>query len=166
MSVVEVDLPGVLLIAPNVYTDERGFFLESFRTDNGMGPFLQDNHSRSQKGVLRGLHYQPGQGKLVRVSRGVVFDVAVDIRRDSPHFGQWYGTYLSDVNNWQMYIPPGFAHGFCALEEADVQYKCTEYYSPEEERGIAWDDPNIGIKWPLKDVLLSEKDKNNMRLSR
>lgn len=164
MNIIETILPGVMLLEPKVYTDDRGFFLESFRAYTyGFKSFLQDNHSFSLKGVLRGLHYQPGQAKLVRVTRGAIFDVAVDIRPGS-HFGQWYGKELNETNHLQLYIPDGFAHGFCVLEDADVQYKCTEYYSPKGERGIAWDDPDIGIHWPIDNVFLSERDKNNPRL--
>lgn len=157
MKVSPTDLPGVLLLEPKVFGDERGFFLESFnrrafRAATGLDPdFVQDNHSRSARGVLRGLHYQvrQNQGKLVRVIRGSVFDVAVDVRRSSPTFGGWTGQVLSEDNRRQLWIPPGFAHGFLVLSEsADVLYKATDYYAPEHERCIAWNDPAIGIAWP------------------
>lgn len=166
MNIVETKLSGVLIIEPFVYGDARGFFMETFSESRYAGAgiserFVQDNHSRSKRGVLRGLHYQTKnpQGKLVSVVRGSVFDVAVDVRLGSPTFGQWIGVELSDENHRQLYIPPGFAHGFCVTSEsADFVYKCTNYYSPEHERGIRWDDPDIGIDWPAMDVLLSEKD--------
>lgn len=172
MKVIATELPGVLLIEPKVFGDERGFFMETWQATRyhevGMPErFVQDNHSRSRRGVLRGLHYQrvQPQGKLVWVTRGAVFDVAVDIRRASPAFGRWFGCVLDDVQHRQLYIPPGFAHGFCVLsEEADFFYKCTDYYHPQSERGIAWDDPDIGIDWPLQDVSLSSKDVQNRRL--
>ena len=127
----------------------------------GIPSFVQDNHSVSKNGVLRGLHYQtnPGQGKLVRVTRGEVFDVAVDIRKQSPTYGKWWGLSLSETNNLQLYIPIGFAHGFCVLSEsAEVLYKCSDYYSPKNERGILWSDPDLAIDWPVKEPILSEKD--------
>jgi len=174
MKVVET-IPGVLLIEPRVFGDERGFFVESFQHERyaevGIdGPFVQDNHSRSARGVLRGLHYQlrHPQGKLVRCSRGSVFDVAVDIRRGSPTFGQWYGGVLDDVTHKQLWIPPGFAHGFCVLsEEADFEYKCTELYHPEDDYGVAWNDPAVGIEWPIDEscAVLSAKDSALPRLS-
>ncbi len=158
MKITETKLPGVLLIEPKVFGDERGFFLENFNAkryaDIGIvGNFVQDNHSRSSKGVLRGLHFQKQfpQGKLVFLTRGTVFDVAVDIRKDSPTFGQWV----------QFYIPPGFAHGFCVLSEiADFHYKCTDYYHPEDEGSLRWNDPDVGIAWELADPILSPKDAN------
>ncbi len=173
MKVTRTRLPGVLIIEPRVFGDHRGFFLETYREEvfrsAGMTTtFVQDNHSRSQKGVLRGLHYQltQPQGKLVRVSRGVVFDVAVDVRRDSPTFGLWEGVILDDVNHRMFYIPPGFAHGFCVMSnEADFIYKCTDYYHPQSEQGIAWDDSDIGIEWPDMKYTLSEKDSCNPKLS-
>jgi len=151
-----------------IHGDHRGFFLETFREDVFAGAgiptrFVQDNASRSVKNTLRGLHYQDPypQGKLVRVTLGTVFDVAVDIRSESPSYGQWYGCELSDANKYQLWIPPGFAHGFCVLSEyADFAYKCTEYYHPETEGTILWNDPAIGIVWPVKEPLFSEKDKN------
>ena len=157
MKVSETALPGVLLITPKVFGDDRGFFLESWNAqafaDAGMDlAFVQDNHSRSVKGVLRGLHYQlrQPQGKLVRVTQGSVFDVAVDVRRSSPHFGKWLGVELSDSNRQMLWIPPGFAHGFVVTSaSADFQYKCTEFYDPSDDHSIVWDDPAIGIDWPL-----------------
>ncbi len=159
-------LEGVLLIEPQVHRDERGFFLESYsaRTllEHGISTtFIQDNHSRSVKGTLRGLHYQVGAGqvKLVRVLAGTIFDVAVDIRWGSPTFGQWFGEVLSADNFRQLYIPVGFAHGFCVLSEsADVAYKCSSYYSPTDERGLAWNDPTLAITWPVADPILSARD--------
>ncbi len=174
MKVIDTGLPGVLLLEPKVFGDARGFFMETWQAaryaEAGMPErFVQDNHSRSRRGVLRGLHYQltQPQGKLVWVTRGAVFDVAVDVRRGSPHFGRWYGCQLDDVNHRQLYIPPGFAHGFCVVsEEADFFYKCTDYYHPQSERGIAWNDPEIGIDWPpLPEVALSGKDQQNRPLS-
>lgn len=166
MKVIETSLPGVLLIEPQIFGDSRGFFLESFHharyQESGIaGTFVQDNHSRSRKGVLRGLHFQlrHSQGKLVRVTQGEIFDVAVDIRHGSPHFGKWYGCNLSDDNHHQLYVPPGFAHGFCVLSDSvDFQYKCTDYYHPEDEGSILWNDPEIGIDWPITDPILSPKD--------
>ena len=166
MKVVETRLPGVLIIEPKVFGDERGFFQETYHEQRyrEMGikeRFVQDNHSRSGKGVLRGLHYQlkHPQGKLVRVTHGEVYDVAVDIRQGSPTFGQWHGTILSDENHRQYYVPPGFAHGFLVLSEsADFFYKCTDYYYPEDEGAVAWNDPTLAIEWPLTEVSLSKKD--------
>ncbi len=166
MRTVETALPEVLLIEPDVYGDSRGFFQEVWRHENyaavGIsGPFVQDNLSRSGKGVLRGLHYQePGaQGKLVQVISGAVFDVAVDIRRGSETFGKWAGEILSAENHRQLWIPPGFAHGFCVVSEsADFIYKCTEPYRPADEHSIRFDDPAIGIDWPVREPLLSERD--------
>ncbi|MFP5419378.1 MAG: dTDP-4-dehydrorhamnose 3,5-epimerase [Gammaproteobacteria bacterium] len=157
MNIIETCLPGVMLLEPKVFGDARGFFLESwnrqvFQAHGLEMDFVQDNHSRSSKGVLRGLHYQlqVPQGKLVRVVSGAVFDVAVDIRKSSPHFGQWVGYELSADNQRMMWIPPGFAHGFLVLSDsADFLYKTTRYYAPEWDRGVRWDDPQIGVKWPL-----------------
>ena len=169
MNVTETSLPGVLLIEPKVFGDARGFFLESWnrQTFAGLGlnlDFVQDNHSRSAKGVLRGLHYQLNepQGKLVRVVSGAVFDVAVDVRKSSPHFGQWVGYELSADNHRMLWIPPGFAHGFLVLSEvADFLYKTTAYYAPQWDRGIRWDDPQIGVQWPLEGApTLSAKDQD------
>jgi dTDP-4-dehydrorhamnose 3,5-epimerase len=156
VNIIETTLPGVLIIEPRVFGDARGFFLESWNRQNfadaGLDlDFVQDNHSRSARGVLRGLHYQleNPQGKLVRVTQGAVFDVAVDIRRSSPHFGKWVGVELSAKNHRMLWIPPGFAHGFLVLSEtADFLYKCTTLYHPPSDRGIRWDDPDIGIAWP------------------
>lgn len=167
MRVEETPLPGMLLIEPRVFSDERGFFLESFNEErfrkHGLpGHFRQDNHSRSAKGVLRGLHYQvrSPQGKLVTVINGSIFDVAVDIRRDSPTFGRWHGVILTSDQPRYAWIPPGFAHGLLVLSEvADVVYKCTELYRPDDESGIMWNDPALGIEWPTTRPLLSEKDR-------
>ncbi|MBV4460859.1 dTDP-4-dehydrorhamnose 3,5-epimerase [Pseudomonas sp. COR58] len=169
MNVIPTDLPGVLIIEPKVFGDERGFFYESF---NGKAfleatgldvQFVQDNHSRSQKGVLRGLHYQlqNTQGKLVRVTAGEVLDIAVDIRRSSPHFGQWVAVRLSADNHRQLWIPEGFAHGFVVLSEfAEFLYKTTDYYTPAAERTIRWDDPDLAIDWQLDEApQLSAKDR-------
>ena len=150
-------LPEVILVAPRVFADERGFFMETWHTDRftaaGItGPFVQDNHSHSRRHVLRGLHFQieRSQGKLVSVVRGAVFDVAVDLRRSSPRFGQWCSTELNDRNHHMLWVPPGFAHGFLTLsDEADVVYKCTEYYAPQFERSLRWNDPAVAIAWPL-----------------
>ncbi|WP_029526183.1 dTDP-4-dehydrorhamnose 3,5-epimerase [Polaromonas glacialis] len=158
MKVSQTAIPDVLIIEPRVFGDARGFFYESFNQqafDDATGShytFVQDNHSRSSKGVLRGLHYQDEQpqGKLVRVACGAVFDVAVDIRKSSPTFGKWVGVELSEENNRQLWVPPGFAHGFVVLSEtADFLYKTTDYYAPAHERCIVWNDPDIGIVWPL-----------------
>jgi len=164
--------PEVLLVEPDVFTDARGFFMETFHAAKygaaGLpASFMQDNHSRSAAGVLRGLHYQlqHPQGKLMRVVTGAVYDVAVDIRRGSPRFGQWVGVELSEQNRCQLYVPPGFAHGFCVLSErADFLYKCTALYAPGDEYGIAWDDPDLAIDWPPMQYLLSDKDRTFPRL--
>jgi dTDP-4-dehydrorhamnose 3,5-epimerase len=165
MKVIETVLPGVLIIEPKVFGDSRGFFQETYREETystiGIPPFVQDNHSRSAKGVLRGLHSQriKPQGKLVRVSRGAVFDVAVDINPDSATFGKHVAVELSDENHRQFYIPPGYAHGFCVLsDDADFLYKCTEYYRPGDEIGVLWNDSAISIEWPVVNPLLSAKD--------
>jgi dTDP-4-dehydrorhamnose 3,5-epimerase len=166
MNIVESRIPGVVILEPKVFGDARGFFMETWREERyaniGInGTFVQDNLSFSSKGVLRGLHYQNpnSQGKLVSVIQGEVFDVAVDIRYGSPTFGQWVGVSLSGDNHRQMWIPPGFAHGFCVTSNtAYFMYKCTDIYTPEAENGIIWNDPDIGIEWPLQDVQLSEKD--------
>jgi dTDP-4-dehydrorhamnose 3,5-epimerase len=169
MKTTPTAIPGVLIIEPKVFGDARGFFFESFNQkafNDATGTdhqFVQDNHSRSAKGVLRGLHYQvmQPQGKLVRVVRGAVFDVAVDIRPDSPAFGRWVGVELTEDNHKQLWVPPGLAHGFLVLSDsADFLYKTTDYYAPEFERCIAWDDPAIGIEWPLEGLQpkLSAKD--------
>ena len=172
MKVIPTELESVLIIEPTFHSDSRGSFFESYvkkkYMENGIpDEFIQDNHSTSRKGVLRGLHYQenPGQAKLVRVTQGEVFDVAVDIRKDSPTFGQWSGVRLSSENHRQLYIPVGFAHGFCVLSDsAEFLYKCSAYYAPSGERGIFWNDPDIGIEWPINEPLLSEKDKTLPRL--
>jgi dTDP-4-dehydrorhamnose 3,5-epimerase len=159
-------LPGVLVIEPDVHADARGFFLETYHAgryrEHGIaGPFVQDNHSRSIGGTLRGLHLQRRrpQGKLIRVTEGEIFDVAVDVRRGSPTFGRWVGVRLSAANFKQCFIPPGFAHGFCVVSAvAQVEYKCTDLYDPESEIGIAWNDPAIGIAWPVAAPMLSPRD--------
>ena len=163
---IETGLPGVLLLEPKVFADSRGFFLETynaavFREIGIDDPFVQDNQSRSSRGVLRGLHYQEPnpQGKLVRCTRGSLFDVAVDIRVGSPDFGKWFGADLSDENKRMLWIPPGFAHGFCATSDiADLMYKCTALYDAKADRAIAWNDPEIGIHWPVEKPLVSPKD--------
>ncbi len=177
MNVIRTAIPEVLIFEPKVFGDERGFFMESFndrafREATGRDErFVQDNHSRSARGVLRGLHYQlppHAQGKLVRVVNGTVFDVAVDMRRSSPTFGRWVSTELSETNRRQMWIPPGFAHGFLVLSEsADFLYKTTDYYSPESEGSVRWDDPGLGIEWPDAgtSLQLSAKDKGAPILS-
>ncbi|MBM1198657.1 dTDP-4-dehydrorhamnose 3,5-epimerase [Pseudomonas fragi] len=172
MKVIETALPGVLIIEPKVFGDQRGFFLETFQAERyheaGITlPFVQDNHSRSQHGVLRGLHFQRlrPQGKLVSVSRGSVYDVAVDINPESPTCGQFVGVELNDDNHRQFWVPPGYAHGFCVLSDsADFQYKCTELYYPEDEGGVIWNDPEINIPWPVKSPKLSAKDQSNPTL--
>ena len=166
MNFIPTKLDGVVIIEPDVYGDGRGFFMESWNfqryAENGLDArFVQDNVSYSKRGVLRGLHFQQphAQGKLVSVFQGEVFDVAVDIRRNSPTFGQWEGVTLSAENKRQFYVPPGFAHGFCVLSDAALfSYKCTDYYCQQCDAGIAWDDADIGINWPLEAPRLSEKD--------
>jgi dTDP-4-dehydrorhamnose 3,5-epimerase len=173
LKFVEKPLPGVLLIEPMVFSDDRGFFMETFHSKKyaqaGIpGPFVQDNHSHSRKGTLRGLHYQlkNPQGKLVYVIQGEILDVAVDIRKGSPHFGRWTGNLLSAQNKRQLYIPEGFAHGFCVLSEtADVIYKCTDLYTPGDEYGVFWADEGIDIVWPMENPILSEKDSKNPMLA-
>jgi dTDP-4-dehydrorhamnose 3,5-epimerase len=173
LNIRETTLPGVLLIEPKVFGDERGFFMETYRLDlfHEAGitePFVQDNHSRSARGVLRGLHYQEpnAQGKLVRCTRGAIFDVAVDIRRGSPSFGKWFGLELSEANKRMLWVPRGFAHGFCALEDgSDLVYKCTTLYDPASDRAILWNDPEIGIEWPIGEPVLSGKDERAPRLA-
>jgi dTDP-4-dehydrorhamnose 3,5-epimerase len=168
MKVEKTNLDGVLVIKPETFEDNRGFFLESFNEDKYAKEgieynFVQDNHSRSSKGVLRGLHFQKTkpQGKLVRVIRGMVYDVAVDIRLDSPTYGQWESVILSEENKTQFWIPPGFAHGFLVLSEiADFVYKCTDYYEPSDEHSLLWNDPDLNISWPIEKPKLSRKDKN------
>ena len=166
MRILNTDLPGVLLIEPDVFRDPRGHFLETFHErkyrEAGIPyPFVQDNQSRSNRGTLRGLHaqLQRPQGKLIRALQGEIFDVAVDIRPGSPTFGKWTGAKLSGDDFRQMFIPAGFAHGFCVLSEtADVAYKCTDFYDRADEIGLRWNDPTVGIAWPIRDPLLSEKD--------
>ena len=173
MKITKSYLNGCLLIEPQVFGDERGFFLETYqyaKYSNLAGitlPFVQDNHSRSSMGVLRGLHFQKTkpQGKLVRVTRGEVYDVAVDIRQGSPTFGQWDSVILSDKNKVQFWIPPGFAHGFVVLSDsADLEYKCTDYYEPSDEGCILWNDPDLDIPWPINNPILSDKDSRATRL--
>ncbi|MDX8377461.1 MAG: dTDP-4-dehydrorhamnose 3,5-epimerase [Mariprofundales bacterium] len=168
MKVIETALAGVLIIEPKVFGDSRGFFLETFHSkryeENGIAKnlkFVQDNHSRSSKGVLRGLHYQINkpQGKLVMVVTGSVFDVVADINPDSPTFSKWVGVELSEENHRQLWVPPGYAHGFCVLSDtADFVYKCTDMYNPSDEAGIIWNDPDLEIEWPLEHPLVSKKD--------
>ena len=175
MKVVRTEIPDVLILEPKVFGDERGFFLESYnkrvlRDATGIAQdFVQDNHSRSTRNVLRGLHYQvmQPQGKLLRVVQGAVFDVAVDIRKSSPTFGKWVGFELSAENKCVAWVPEGFAHGFLVLSEsADLLYKVTAYFAPEAERTIAWNDPDLGIPWPLQGVpVLSEKDRQGVAFS-
>lgn len=166
-------LDGVVLLEPRVHGDERGFFVETFSreawAEHGVDvEFVQHNHSRSGKGILRGLHFQtrPGQAKLLRCARGRIFDVAVDLRRGSPTYGQWEGHVLDDERHRQLFVPVGFAHGFVVLsEEADVCYLVSSYYDPETEAGIAWDDPDVGVEWGVEDPVLSERDRNAPRLA-
>ena len=175
MRAIPTSLPEVLILEPKVFGDSRGFFFESFNQQafqtatNVRSDFVQDNHSRSAKGVLRGLHYQirQPQGKLVRVVRGSAYDVAVDVRKSSPSFGRWVGVELSEENQLQLWVPPGFAHGFLVTtDSADFLYKASDYYAPEHERCIAWDDPAIGIEWPVQgQPSLSAKDKAGVKLA-
>ena len=172
MKVTDADIPGIKIITPEVFSDARGFFMESFSGEryaaHGLpAAFVQDNGSRSKKNVLRGLHFQTRrcQGKLVWVNRGAVFDAAVDVRSGSPTFGQSFSIELNDRNHLQVYVPPGFAHGFYALsDDVDFMYKCTDYYDAEAEAGLAWDDPDLGIDWPGKRPVLSGKDGAHLRL--
>lgn len=172
MNVKETKLPGVLIVEPNVFGDERGFFLETWSAtryeEAGIpGPFVQDNTSFSRKGILRGLHFQHphSQGKLVQILSGEVVDVAVDIRAGSPTFGQCVSEVLSGTNHRQMYIPPGFAHGYCVTSETALfSYKCTDFYNPATEGGIIWNDPDLGIDWPTDEPILSAKDSDYPRL--
>jgi dTDP-4-dehydrorhamnose 3,5-epimerase len=166
MEIIPTSINGLLVIQPRSFEDSRGFFLESFQArryeEAGIiGPFVQDNHSRSVSGVLRGLHFQKKhpQGKLVYVVKGVVYDVSVDLRSGSPTFGRWYGTTLSDENHRQVYVPPGFAHGFCVRSaSADFIYKCTDYYQPDDEGGLLWNDPDLAIEWSIDDPILAPRD--------
>ncbi len=170
---LETSIAGLVLIEPEAHGDERGFLVETYRAeawrDLGVdASFVQDNQSRSRRGTLRGLHFQtrPGQAKLVRCARGAIFDVAVDLRRGSPTFGRWEGYELSDRDHRQLYVPVGFAHGFCVLsDEADVAYKLSSYFDPATEAGIAWDDPDVGVEWPLAEPLLSDRDRAAPRLA-
>jgi dTDP-4-dehydrorhamnose 3,5-epimerase len=175
MKIIKTKLNDCLIIEPKVFGDNRGFFLETFQVERYKDlaqinlPFVQDNHSRSSKGVLRGLHFQKNkpQGKLVRVVRGRVYDVALDIRQDSITFGQWEAVILSEENKKQFWVPPGFAHGFLVLSEtADFEYKCTDYYDPSDEGSILWNDPNLNIPWPINNPKLSKKDKDAPILSK
>jgi dTDP-4-dehydrorhamnose 3,5-epimerase len=170
---IELELPGVMVVEPVVFEDERGFFMEAYKHSDfvsaGIGEhFVQDNHSLSARHVLRGLHYQRPpmqQGKLIRCIRGRIFDVSVDIRRGSPTFGRWAGIELSEEDGRMLYVPPDFAHGFVVLSDtAEIIYKCTKEYSPADERGIIWNDPDIGIGWPVKEPVLSGKDAGYPRL--
>jgi dTDP-4-dehydrorhamnose 3,5-epimerase len=173
MERLPTQLDGLVLLAPTVHGDERGFFLETFRADTWSAhgvptDFVQDNHSRSRRGTIRGIHFQthPGQGKLVRVARGAVYDVVVDLRRDSDTFGQWEAVRLDDERGLQLYIPVGFGHGFCVTSEvADFVYKCTSYYDPATEAGFRFDDPEVGIEWPDVELLYSERDRTAPRLA-
>ena len=173
MNIIKTKLQDYVIIEPKIFDDKRGFFLETFQTSRYADlagiilPFVQDNHSRSSRGVLRGLHFQKTkpQGKLVRVVRGEVYDVAVDIRRDSSTFGQWEAVILSEDNKKQVWVPPGFAHGFVTLSDiADFEYKCTDYYNPEDEVSILWSDPSLDIAWPVENPILCDKDANAKRL--
>ncbi len=173
MQFIETKLPGVIIIEPKIFGDNRGFFFESFNHKAMAAAgidhdWVQDNHSKSSIGTVRGLHYQvnPGQDKLVRVIRGEVYDVVVDMRRDSDTFGQWAGFALSEENRRMLYVPKGFAHGFCVTSEiAEFVYKCSEYWSPADERGVAWDDPALGIDWPVENPILSERDTKHPKFS-
>jgi len=173
MRRLETRLAGLVLVEPQVFADDRGFFLESFRRDEWLkvginADFVQDNHSRSGRDTLRGLHFQayPGQAKLVRVVRGAVMDVVVDIRRGSPTFGEFEMFRLDDIHHLQLFVPVGFAHGFCTVSEsADVVYKVSSYYDPAAEQGIAWDDAEVGIPWPVREPVLSDRDRRMPRLA-
>jgi len=174
MNVIKTKLDDCVIIEPKVFGDERGFFLETFQAERYTSeagitlPIVQDNHSRSSKSVLRGLHFQKTkpQGKLVRVVRGQVYDVAVDIRNGSPTYGQWEGLILSEENKTQLWVPPGFAHGFVVLSDtADFEYKCTDYYDPSDEGSILWNDSDLDIPWPIDNPILSNKDASADRLA-
>ncbi|MFH0944575.1 MAG: dTDP-4-dehydrorhamnose 3,5-epimerase [Planctomycetota bacterium] len=172
MEFIKTELPGVILVVPDVFEDPRGFFFESYHArryaEGGIQTtFVQDCHSKSARGILRGLHAQhrKPQGKLVRVLQGEIFDVAVDARKGSAHFGKWVGVMLAASNHQQIYVPPGFLHGFCVTSEtAEVSYKCTDFYDPGGELSVVWNDPEIGIEWPIEKPLLSDKDRNAKRL--
>jgi dTDP-4-dehydrorhamnose 3,5-epimerase len=169
---IDTKIDGLVVVQPKVISDDRGFFFETYRRTEyarlGIDvEFVQDNHSRSLRGTIRALHFQerPGQAKLIRCARGSVYDVAVDLRKDSPTYGQYEAFVLSDKNAQQVFVPVGFAHGFCVTsEEADVTYKVSSYYDGATERGIAWDDPAIGVPWPVDEPLVSDRDRNNPRL--
>jgi len=173
LRITTVDIPGVLVIEPKIFQDSRGLFVETYHaqryTEAGIAQqFVQDNYSRSVRGTLRGLHFQEphAQGKLVMAVEGAVYDVVVDIRKGSPSFGKWYGVELSAENMRQIYVPPGCAHGFCVVtDQAAFLYKCTDFYSLKDERGILWSDPALGIMWPMSDPLLSLKDQTNPTLA-
>lgn len=173
MKVEQTKLDGVLLVTPRVFGDDRGFFMETYNRDRAVeqglpGEFVQDNHSKSSCGVLRGLHYQSPQwqGKLIRAVQGEIYDVVVDIRVASATYGEWLGFYLNDENKQQLYVPEGFAHGFCVTSDtAEVVYKCTSLYAPEQEGCLLWNDPEVGIAWPIQRPVLSEKDKVGLRLA-
>jgi dTDP-4-dehydrorhamnose 3,5-epimerase len=173
MERLETRLDGPVLLTPTVHGDERGFFVETYRADEWAAhgvptEFVQDNHSRSRRGIVRGIHFQsdPGQGKLVRVARGQVYDVVVDLRRASPTFGEWEGHVLDDEQSRQLYVPVGFGHGFCVLTDvADFVYKCTSYYDAATEAGFRFDDPDVGIEWPEIELLYSERDRSAPRLA-
>ncbi|MCG8564123.1 MAG: dTDP-4-dehydrorhamnose 3,5-epimerase [Desulfobacterales bacterium] len=176
MEYFPLSIPGMVMMKMETFGDDRGFFMETFRDNEFRGrvadvSFVQENYSRSLQGVLRGLHYQiqNAQGKLIRVLQGRVFDVGVDLRRSSPHFGKWCGTILSSENKEMLWVPPGFAHGFYVMSEtAELEYKCTDYYAPEFERSLAWDDPELGIDWPLVSGVapqLSDKDRNALPMN-
>jgi dTDP-4-dehydrorhamnose 3,5-epimerase len=173
MERLETRLDGPVLLTPTVHGDERGFFVETYRADEWAAhgvptEFVQDNHSRSRRGIVRGIHFQsdPGQGKLVRVARGRVYDVVVDLRRASPTFGEWEGHVLDDEQSRQLYVPVGFGHGFCVLTDvADFVYKCTSYYDAATEAGFRFDDPDVGIEWPEIELQYSERDRSAPRLA-
>ena len=173
MRLLPTGLAGIVIIEPDVHHDGRGFFLETYHAERyreyGIeGPFVQDNHSRSVAATLRGLHLQVGraQGKLIRVTEGEIFDVAVDVRRGSPTFRQWVGVNLTAESFKQIYVPPGFAHGFCVVSaDAQVEYKCTDIYDPASEVGIAWNDPDLGISWPVANPILSDRDRRHPKLA-
>jgi len=173
MNVIKLELPGVVIVEPDVFNDGRGFFLETYHAEKyaakGIGVrFVQDNHSRSCRGTVRGLHAQlrRPQGKLVRAIAGAIFDVVVDIRRDSPNYLKWLSVELSAENFRQIYVPPGYAHGICVLSEfAEIEYKCTDFYDPADEIRIKWNDPQIGIKWPIDEPILSAKDQLALSLA-
>ncbi len=173
MRALSTAIPGVVIVEPVVHGDSRGFFLETYHAQKHAalgipGPFVQDNHSRSVGGTVRGLHLQLSrpQGKLIRVVQGEVFDVAVDVRRGSPHFGKWVGVELSADNFRQLYVPPGFAHGFSVLSPmAEVVYKCTDFYEPSDELGVAWNDPALAINWGVEQPILSDRDRRHLPLN-